>query len=180
MKSLLRKIKQIVTFSKLVLTDDSGDVTVTTADGLGATDKRVIAWKPYGLMHNPPIDSLGLRFQQLGQSSNSIAIYDSPATRPIKNLLPGEVGLGNHLSGSYVHFKANGDIDIVCLNEFILTSTANVTITAPSTDFVGSQTTTGTNVTTGTVTASDFIAGVLTFLTHKHPESGGGTTGTPV
>lgn len=180
MKKLLRKIKQIITFSRLVFTDDSGDVTVTTADGLGATDKRVVAWKPYGLMHNPPIGSLGLRFQQLGQSSNSIAIYDSPATRPIKSMAEGEMGIGNHLSGSYAHFKANGDIDIVCLNEFILTSAANITITAPSTDFVGNQTTTGTNVTTGTVTAADFIAGVLTFLTHKHTDSVGGVTSTPI
>lgn len=180
MKSLIRKIKQIVTFAKLVLTDDSGDLTVTTSDGLGATDKRVVAWKPYGLMHNPPPDSLGLRFQQLGQSSNSIAIYDSPATRPVKDLLPGEVGIGNHLSGSYVHFKANGDIDIVCLNEFILTSAANVTITAPSSDFIGDQTTSGNNVTLGTITAADFVAGLLTFLTHKHLDSTGNPTGTPI
>lgn len=169
-----------MTFAKLVLTDDSGDLTVTTSDGLGATDKRVVAWKPYGLMHNPPPDSLGLRFQQLGQSSNSIAIYDSPSTRPVKRLLPGEVAIGNHLSGSYVHFTATGDIEIVCLNEVLLTSAANITITAPSTDFVGNQTTTGTNLTTGTVTAADFVAGVLTFLTHKHTESGGGTTSTPI
>jgi phage gp45-like len=180
MRGLLRKIKQIVTFSRLVFTDDTGDITVTTGDGLGADGKRIVAWKPYGLMHNPPVGSLGLRFQQLGQPSNSIAIYDSPATRPVKNLLPGEVAMGNHLSGSYIHFKTDGNIDIVCLNEFVLTSTSNITITAPSTDFIGNQTTAGSNITTDSVTAADFVAGALTFLTHRHLESGSGTTGTPI
>lgn len=147
--------------------DDSSALRSGTASWLGRDGQPIQLASLYGLIHNPPAGSQVLLLPQNGQESNSIGLADHPAARPIRDLATGEVGLCNYLTGAYVIFRESGDIEVFSpAGNLMANITGNVTITA-----TGTLTATATQinangvtidpagniVTTGTVTAHNFI-----------------------
>lgn len=92
--------------------NDSGGLRQGTAAWLGRDGQPVQLASLYGLVHNPPLGSQVLLLPQSGQESNSIGLPDHPAIRPLKNLKPGEVAVVNYLTGAYIIFKENNDIEL--------------------------------------------------------------------
>lgn len=156
--------------------DDTGELRRGTAAWLGRNGQPIQLAAIYGLMHNPPDGSQLLILPQNGQESNSVGLPDHPKLRPLKNLKKGEVALANYLTGSYILWKENGDIEVVTTGSGNLTATVagdliadvagNVTTTAGGNiAMTGAQISlngvtidgSGNIVTPGTVTADDFI-----------------------
>ena len=138
--------------------DDSGNLRRGTASWLGRNGQPVQLASLYGVVHNPPVGSQVVLFPQNGQESNSIGFPDHPELRPLKNLLPGEVAIVNYLTGSYVLFKENGDIEVVASSNLTATVSGNITATAAQINLNGVIIDSSGNITTpGVVTADDFI-----------------------
>lgn len=161
-------------FGTLKSSDDTGDLRKGTAAWLGRDGQKIQLASLYGLMHNPPDGSQVLILPQNGQESNSIGLPDHPKLRPLKNLKKGEVALANYLTGSYVIFKENGDIEVFAEADLeadvggnvlatvgggvTATVTGNLTATAAQISLNGVIIDASGNITTlGTVTADDFI-----------------------
>jgi phage gp45-like len=150
--------------------DDSGALRSGTASWLGRDGQPIQLASLYGLIHNPPEGCQVLLLPQNGQESNSIGLPDHPSIRPLKDLKEGEVALVNYLTGAYVLFKENGDIEVsTSFNVTVNSRTAQVNaeshigLTAPQIDVTGNfsvstgATGTFTTPTGDTVTVVDGI-----------------------
>lgn len=147
--------------------DDSNGLRSGTASWLGREGQPIQLASLYGLIHNPPAGSQVLLLPQSGQESNCIGLPDHPSARPIKGLASGEVGICNYLTGSYVIFRENGDIEVVTtagnlvatiVGDMTVTVTGNITATAAQINLNGVIIDASGNITTpGIVTADDFI-----------------------
>lgn len=147
--------------------DDSGDVRRGTATWLGRSGQPIQVAGIYGVISNPPEGSQVLLLPQNGQESASIGIADHPAIRPVRDLLPGEVGMVNYLTKSHVIFKQNGDIEVLTeagdlianiAGDIQVVATGNITATAAQINLNGVIIDGAGNITTtGIVTADDFI-----------------------
>lgn len=181
MRKMVQRIKSAFKSARVTATDDTVDLRGGTLAYQGASRTGTL-WTPYGLCHNPPVGSVALVWAQNGQDSNLIGIADAPATRTLRSLKSGEVGLANYLTGSYALFKENGDleIDAVNANVEITANNVNVTLTGSATFTIGGCTITmsasGISVSGGTVTADGID---LKTHTHSGVQTGGGSTGGP-
>lgn len=130
---------------------------------------------PYGLCSSPPVDSLSLVFTVNAQEENRAGITNSPNIR-FKNLLEGEVAVGNYLTGSVVKFLADGNIEITSANDLVVTVAGDesvsisggstVDITGDSAITVGGNAeVTVTGTTTLTSTGNVSITAPLTTIT---------------
>jgi phage gp45-like len=92
-----------------------------------------VAWYPYGFHAVAPDDALALMLTHAGGNQNHFP--GSPRQRIL--IEDGEVVVYHPLTGSKVHFKANGDIDVdagtanvnVTAAEVNVTTTGNTTLT---------------------------------------------------
>lgn len=205
-RSLTQRIKNVVKVATLVAVNDTTAVRRAFIKYMGRTRLPAAMFSPYGLMHNPPANSLCLVFAQNGQSSNPWVMADDPRRRPL-NLDPGEVAVGNYLTGDYVHFKADGSVVVqtagaVTVNAGSVAINADTTINGDLTvtgdvsaqnATIAQTTTTGTIVFTQTgqtinvdgdiiVVNGDVTADGISLKTHVHSgvTSGGSNTGAPV
>jgi len=115
---------------------------------------------PYGLCSNPPEGSLVIMFNLQGQEESKAGIANLVEKR-FANLKPGEVVVGNYLTGSFVKFSENGDITVdagsnVCN---IIAKTLNIN--------VDNLNVTGDTAFTGAVTAN----GKVIDNTHGHSQA---------
>ena len=160
-------------FDALIAVFDNFPFRKARVKGLGKESTVYVVY-PYGLTANAPEGALCVSWQVSGQESDRAAIVDFPQTRP-KNLEPGEVVVSNHLTGSEVRFKANGDVDITSSADINVTAATAVTITAPDVTIVSDVEVTGTITNNGTTIGDDHI--------HSQGNDGGGDieddTGTP-
>ena len=113
----------------------------------------------YGISFRPPDNSLGVALKANGYDGEVFVIADRPDIN-FKGLEPGELKIGNYLTGDFVYFKNDGTIVIDASSSAIIN--ANVTVN-------------------GTVTATNFITTVADFNTHVHGgvDTGVGNTGGP-
>lgn len=111
MRKLYYLIKNLFRIASMLDVDDSGNLRFCTVSSLGKSQKSML-FSQYGIMHNPPPNSLALIWTQQGQESNSVAMADDPNNRPLKNLAPGEFAIGNYLTGDYAYFKEDGTLEI--------------------------------------------------------------------
>lgn len=100
-------IRNLFKIAKLLSVDDSGNLRFAQVTMLGKTQPMML-FTPYGLMSNPPPNSLALVWAQQAQESNLIGMADAPMDRTVKNLSPGEVALGNYSTGNFIYFDKNG------------------------------------------------------------------------
>jgi len=135
-------IKNLFKIAKFLSSNDDGAIRLGTVSMLGK-DQQALIFTPYGLMHNPPPNSMGLVWSQQGQESNAVCIVDDPNNRTLKNLAPGEVAIGNYTTGNYIYFDNNGlctivadDLDVTVAGTINATATSvnvsaqDVTVTA--------------------------------------------------
>lgn len=127
----------------------------------------------YGISFNPPLDSFGVAFSANGYDDDIFVAVDRPDLR-FKNLLPGELKIGNYLTGDFVYFKADGTVEV--------TSSVKITVTAPEVKIVAStkvEITSPLVEVSGTVEAADFISpSVPSYEAHVHSGVTGGPSNT--
>ena len=136
----------------------------------------------YGISINPPDNSFGVAFWPNGYGDDGFATIDRPDLR-FTGLEKGELKIGNYLTGDYVHFKADGTIEVkattkvdVVAPTVNITSSVEVNIVSPLVNISGDA------VVVGDVTANNFITGtVADYNIHVHSgvTSGTGTSGGP-
>lgn len=162
---------------------DSGGTRRGTASWLGREEQEIQLASLYGLISNPPAGSQVFLLPQNGQESACIGLADHPNLRPVRDTASGEVGLANYLTGSYVMFRQDGKIEIFTQSgDLDINITGNATIAIDgdvAATVTGSVTaaitgnltataaqisangvtidTAGNIVTTGTITAHQFI-----------------------
>lgn len=151
-------------------------------------------FSPYGISSHPPLDTLATLLSVNGHRDNLVALIADPLKRA-KNLEPGEVQVGNRVTGSFVKFNkdqgvdwfvndggdlvvtlAGGNASIDVTGDINVDATGNVNITAPTVAITGNLTV------SGTITAIGEVIGATKALsTHTHNENGtgGGVTGPP-
>lgn len=137
-----------------LVTDDASEYPQAQV-GYEGKASYVTRMSPYGLCTNPPNGSLAVLMSVSGQESVKYALIDDMVNR-FKNLKEGEVALFNYMSGTYVHFKENGDMDVnVENNETVnVKGDSTVNIEGSLSETIGGDrdsTTTGTetNLSTG-------------------------------
>src|SRR5690349_2108707 len=84
---------------------------------------------PYGLFAQAPVNSLALVFSIQGNEENLAGIVYAYRDR-FKNLKEGEVLLGNILTGSFIKFDKDGNIEINSKKDVNVTITGNAIINA--------------------------------------------------
>jgi hypothetical protein len=125
--------------------DDSGNVANTQVTYLGRTAQVEVIY-PYGTAGKAPKDSSSIMLNIQAQEENRVIIEYRPTDR-FKNLKPGEYVVGNQLTGAFVKFSENGDIEIDA-------GSANVNLTAANLNITGDVAVVGNTAFTGTVTAN--------------------------
>jgi phage baseplate assembly protein gpV len=119
---------------------------------------------PYGSHANVPEDFMAVLFQLSAQEQNRVVLPISIFERP-HPIGSGEVVYYHPVTGSQIHFKNNGDIDVTTkANVNVSCDNANVTcltkatVTAPNIDLIGNVSITGTLDVGG---VSNFAANVI-------------------
>jgi phage baseplate assembly protein gpV len=125
--------------------DDSGNVANTQVTYLGRTAQVEVIY-PYGTAGKAPKDSQAIMFNIQGQEENRV-IIEYRTTGRFKNLKDGEYIVGNEVTGAFVKFLENGDIEIDA-------GAANVNLTAANLNITGDVAVVGNTAFTGTVTAN--------------------------
>jgi phage gp45-like len=106
--------------------DDSGRVPLTQVAYMDkAVECEVIT--PYGLYSNPPVNSMGILFHPFGDEQIRAAILNVLDER-FKNLLAGEVQIGNPLTQCSIKFDKDGNLIIVTPNQQVVTIGADYSI----------------------------------------------------
>lgn len=159
MRALVNRIRNVFRIARLLSSNDATALRVGFVEYMGTTGQRAILHTPYGLMHRPPANSVCMLFSQNGNESNPWAIADHPRLRPLKELAEGEVALGNYLTGDYVHFKADGSIDV--RTEGAVNVNAGSTVINADSAVVNADTTINGDLTVdGNITLSGDLQGV--------------------
>ena len=167
MMDLLQRIKALFKIARLISSNDAGNLQQGVFTYMGSTPKGQI-FVPYGVLMNPPAGSQMAVFAQNGNESNAIGFASDPNNRTLRNLAPGEYGISNYVTGSFVIFRANGDIEISSEADVAISKAATVSvvaatavsITAPQTTIAGNVTINGNLVNNG-----------ITFGTHVHEQA---------
>jgi hypothetical protein len=123
--------------------DDSGNVANTQVTYLGRTAQVEVIY-PYGTAGKAPKDSSSVMLSIQAQEENRVIVEYRPTDR-FKNLKPGEYVVGNQLTGAFVKFSENGDIEIDA-------GSANVNLTAANLKITGDVAVVGNSTFTGTIT----------------------------
>jgi phage gp45-like len=198
MRKILNKIANIVKSCIVKTVDDSGDVRTGVINVLGS-NKKAVMFSQYGLFGSTPPGGMGVVFSVQGQESKLIVLSDDPKSRPKKNLNPGEVGVANYISGSYVFFNSSGDIQVVSSGNLTasvagtsdITSSGAMTLKAPavtietdsfSVNSAGGGTSTSSIKGNVNITGGDMSVDGVSSKLHLHGEvqSGGSNTSPPV
>lgn len=146
---------------------------------------------PWGYTALAPSDVLSICYAISGKSDERAHTPISGPDRK-KNLAPGENAMW-HPSGSFIHFKNNGDIEINAANSILMTSAADMTVdtgtenlilrtdtfaTIGGTVLIGALQVTGAS----TLSADVSSGGVDISDGHVHSgvQTGGGNTGAPI
>ncbi len=148
-----------------IVADDTKNYQVGQITYLGKPGGDAEILSLYGFSFNPPIDSQGIVLTISGREENRVALLNLPKQR-FKNLLPGEVQVGNFEQQTSVKFDNDGNVIITSTKDVIVNSARDVTVTSGRNVDVtatgdvtvsSSQAVSVTGATTVTVTAPDII-----------------------
>jgi phage baseplate assembly protein V len=172
LRDLITTIKSIIKVARMISADDSGNYRIGNFQYYGRTTQGLL-FSPYGLLVNPPVNSMAVVLSQNGQESNPIALCDDPNNRTLKDLQPGEVALSNYNQGQYVYFKENGDAEIKADKAVILVGSTTVTIDNGQITIDGADMTLNGNLqVNGSITATgEVTAGTVNLTDHVHAGS---------
>jgi len=184
---ILNKIKNMITAARASKVDDSGQIPIITGEFLG-NSREAFLFLPYGDMQNPPPNATYYLFAVNGKASNLIAIPTDPINRIVKNLQPGEKGIGNFITKDHILFTEDGDIQInsesgssqtIQNDGTINIDSANDTINASGTVNVTINLNVTQTVNCNKIVAADAEIASRAFLDHQHSgiQVGGDNTG---
>lgn len=201
MLNLMKKMIRRAVVTSGLIKDSESDLRVQQVKYLGKSADIEIIF-PYGMSANVSNDSIGTMWSIQCNAEYRVALFDDPVSRP-RDLEQNEVVYYHPKTGSKIHFKNNGDIDITATGSSIniegdivvngnYTQTGNMGITGDITlegnmGIIGDITQTGSIGVTGSITASvtvqganvigtvDVVGGGISLKGHVH---GGVTTGT--
>lgn len=171
-------------------------VTATIVDESNAFPTQIVGyfdkygdsllWFPYGFHASPGVGELNLIIGIGGNSDDRVNMPGSPRQRP-RDLVSGEVVVYHPKTGSRVHFKDNGDVEVTSITKILATApnveivaSVKVLLTTPEVQMTGNLDVDGDlnvdgNVElVGTTTIEGFD---FTGHTHGGVETGSGTTG---
>ena len=109
MMNLLQRIKSLFKIARLLSSVNTGKFLQGQFGYMG-TNARGQIFIPYGTIGRPPDGSQIALFAQNGNESNAIGFASDPKNRVKPNAAPGEHGIANYVSGSYLFFPNNGDM----------------------------------------------------------------------
>lgn len=111
MKNVKNMIRSLLRWARVTKAgDDTADFPVQQVGYLAKVGDSVM-WFPYGMHANIPADELVLMVSMQGNPEARVSIPGSPQKR-VKPLAASEVVFFHPNTGSKLHFKANGDIEI--------------------------------------------------------------------
>ena len=177
-----RILKRLIRWAMISIDgDDLGDYPVQQVTYQGKAADATI-WFPYGFHANVPDGQLALLLSIMGHGDSRVALPGSPTERP--TLETNEVVVFHPPSGSKIHFKANGDIDITSTNDLnITTGDANITATGTvDITATGAATVSGSEIKISDAASQKLMneATVTLFNAHTHAVTAApGTTGIP-
>lgn len=196
---MMRWIKKAAV-SLLIKDDTAYPRTQVSYNGVTTSAYR---FAPYGLASHPPLGSLSVLLSPDGRRDDPVALIADPLNRA-KDLAEGEVQLENHLTKSFLKFRADkgvelsvaqdgdlvvtlvgGNASIDVTGDIDVTASGNVAVTAGGTvdvDATGNVNVTAPTVAidgnltvTGTIVATGEVTGATKALsTHTHNETGTG------
>lgn len=186
-RGLINTIKCIVKVARMMSVDDSGNYRVGQFQYYGRTTQGLL-FSPYGLLVNPPVNSMAVVLSQNGLESNPIALCDDPNNRTLRDLKPGEVALSNYNQGQYLYFRENGDAELKANKAIISIGSTTVTIEDGQVTIDGADSTMNGNLqVNGSITATgEVTAGTVNLTDHLHlgsataPSGPVSNTGTPI
>lgn len=127
-RMIFQKLLNLIKIGKVVSVDDSSDLRQGIISFLGKQQK-VCIFTPYGIMHNPPKNSLSTLFCVQGQESNMFSFSDDPKNRPLKNLKEGEFAIGNYKTGDYIYFDEEGNLKGIVSKDLIFDFGGGINLT---------------------------------------------------
>lgn len=165
---LLRNLIKLCRFSKTE--SDSAQFPVQQVSYLDKAGDALVAM-PYGSHANIPENALGALFQISEQEQNRAVLPISPGDRP-HPIESGEVVYFHPATGTKIHFKSSGDIDISTIANLNIVAATQVQITAPNISLIGSVTVSGSLAVSGTLSQGGKDVGKD--HTHAQPNDGAG------
>lgn len=108
---LANKLRSLIRWA-LVTADGDGDLDfpIQKLTYLGKSAEAV-TWFPYGYHANMPANTLGLMLSAQGLPEGRVMFGGSPSARP--SISSGEVAVYHPETGSILHMKDGGDIDLL-------------------------------------------------------------------
>lgn len=110
-----------------ILADDTKNYQVGQISYLGKPGGDAEILSLYGFSFNPPIKSQGIVLTISGREENRVALLNLPKQR-FKNLLPGEVQVGNFEQQTSVKFDNDGNVTITSTKDVIVNSDQDVLV----------------------------------------------------
>lgn len=156
--SVTAKIKSMLRWGATsLLTDENGQFPIQQYTYHGKTGDAV-NWFAYGYHASPPSGQMAMLYSMQGNTEARVAFPGSPEDRP--TIAENEVTVYHPTTGSKVHFKADGSIEVV--------TTVKVKLDTPTVELTGDATIAGDLAVTGNITANEVTAGTTVLTTHKH------------
>lgn len=104
-----------------------GELPVQQVEFMGKTSDT-LAWTPYGFAASVPPDKLSVLLSILGNSDSTVSLSGSPGEDP--EMAGGECALYHPPTGSKVHMRADGSIDLIAgAASIILTAAGGILLT---------------------------------------------------
>lgn len=124
--TVIKRLLRLCRISKIG--DDAGRYPVQQVSYLGKQGDALI-WLPYGVHANIPPDKLAVMLALHGNAEARVALPGSPTDRPA-SLAEGEVAFYHPPTGSIIHFKANGDIEVTSIKTVKVDAAEDVDVDA--------------------------------------------------
>ena len=128
MGSAGKVIKSLLRWAKVSRDgDDAGNYPVQQVTYLGKVGDALV-WLPYGYHAVVPADTLAFLASMQGNPEARVAMPGSPTLRP--RIAAGEVVVYHPPTGSKIHFRANGDVEVTGVRDVSVTAAGDATVSA--------------------------------------------------
>jgi hypothetical protein len=174
MRSIRNTIKSLLRLARVAKAgDDTEEFPIQQVAYLGKVGNTVM-WFPYGMHANIPADELVLMVAMQGNPEARVSFPGSPQKR-VKPLAGTEVTFFHPVTGSKLHFKADGSIEIESKNGMAITvaGDAAIDVTGKASLAVGTTLELGEAGAIKKLVHEEFIT---LFNSHTHKQSGGATS----
>jgi hypothetical protein len=125
---LPEKIKSLLRWAKTTRDEADADAWPTHQVSYMGKVGKSLAWFPFGFHANVPKENLTLVMSMQGNPEARVDLPGSPLSRPVAE--PGEVVVYHPATGSKVHFKESGDVDVESVGDVNVDAAVNVNVTA--------------------------------------------------